>query len=114
MHTVLLHILISVGERKKARHHIVAMTGGGFLSVRVCWLRWDFMWEQRLLARRRGFPAVALSGRRAVPRRILEFVEELRACGIILLCCAVSANLSPGVSASALSFSLVAAPRSDE
>lgn len=68
---IVLHLLISVGERRKARHHIVVMTGGGFLSVRVCWLRWDFMWEQRLLALRRGFPAVALSGRRAVPRRIL-------------------------------------------
>lgn len=70
-HVYDLYLLIPLGERKKAWNHIVVLTGGGFLSVRVCWLRWDFIWEQMSLARRCGIPADALLRRRAVPRRIL-------------------------------------------
>lgn len=72
-----LHLLIPVGERKKAWKHIVVMTGGAFLRARVCWLRWDFIWEQKLLALRRGFPDVALSGRLAVPRHIYLYATAL-------------------------------------
>lgn len=70
-HIALVMYLIPVGQRKKAWNHIVMLTGGGFLSVRVCWLRWDFMWKQQLLALSCGIPADDLSGRHAVPRHIL-------------------------------------------
>lgn len=72
-----LHLLIPVGERKKAWKHIVVMTGGGFLGVRACWVRWDFIREQKSLALRCRFPDVALSGRLAVPRRTYPHAAAL-------------------------------------
>lgn len=39
--------------------------GSCFLSMRVCWLRWDFIWEQELLALQCGIPDAALSQHRA-------------------------------------------------
>lgn len=72
-----LHLLIPVGERKKAWKHVVVMTGGGILVVRVCWLRWVFIWEQKSLALRRRFPDAALSGRLAVPRHTYPHAASL-------------------------------------
>lgn len=72
-----LHLLIPVGERKEAWKHIVVMTGGGFLIVRVCWLRWVFIWEQKSLALRCRFPDAALSRRLAVPRHTYTHAASL-------------------------------------
>lgn len=60
-----LHLLIPVGQWRNAWKHIVAMTGGGFLGGAQ-------------MGFHMGFPDAALSGRHAVPRRILTPMLLLR------------------------------------